>query len=466
MYADCDYRSQRESDSLDNYHIYAYGVPESGAGAIRSDERVQRVFFVNTSDGTQCRIQLKSEYANQAKSFFIELMNSFGLWSDPHYEGWTLKQLYYTIGREQYLNTVRYVSAITPYIARPSSILLTMFFAVFLGAAVSLLQNEKYNRSLADYGALRAIGMTKLQIYFINLFQTLIIDLASLLPAGALSVGAARLIAALLKRAGVSFEYFSSAFYGPSLYLSVLLVFFELTAASLIGTLIVCRLAREIEIIDLINRRRELAVSWVEKSYDRFEKARSAAVYGLLRAIRCRRSVFISGIEVAVMLPLPVIMIYVLLSGKVERAASTPSYWLIFSVSAGLSLTAAVVAAVVAGYHVLGRKKEFAVLRAIGSSKRGIFRIVLPSCITDALVSACTGAVAAAAACNWFINSEAPIVLTHHAVGIPLGQFLRLALFFSASAAAFTIPTELAGMSVSLLRSMGSSISDNLREVE
>lgn len=466
MYADCENRNQNDSSSINNYHIYVFGMPENSAESILKDDRVQRVFFVETDDGTQCRIQLKSKYSSDAKNIFIEIMDSFDMWSDPHYKGWTPKQVMYTISRDQYMNTSRYVSTVTPYVLRPTSILLTLFFAVFLGAAVSLLQNEKYNRSLADYGALRAIGMTKLQIFYINLFQTLVIDLASLLPAGALSVGAARLIAALLKNTGISFEYFLSAFYGPSLYLSVMIVFVELAVASLIGTLLVCLLARDIEIIDLINRKRVMAVSWVEKSYDRFEKARSAAVYGVLRAIRFRRSVFISGLEVAVMLPLPVIMIYVLLSGKIESAATNPSYWLIFSVSMGLSLTAAIVAAVVAGYHVLGRKKEFAVLRSIGSSKFGVFKIVLSSCITDALVSACTGAVAAAIACNWFINAEATTILTHHAVGIPLAEFLKLALFFSASAAAFTIPTELIGMIISLFGSMGSSISGNLREVE
>ncbi len=471
MYLECESVRRVSEYTPSNYHIKLYYLTMAEAEEIERMEEVDCIYteYVEMNEYGQkgtvlaVRIRLKSAYANQAGSFARSLMSEYDLYELPRYSKYrTDFKMYSDVYNYNY-----YVETTTPYIVRPSTLMIVGLFSLFLGSSVILLFHEKYERSVREYGTLRALGMRRRDIVIINLMETALVEVVSLIPAVGLSVAAFRGFSQLASdiESDVVYQYVSNIPIG-----NIIVVFIAVTIGALAGSAITCALSYERSDIELINAQAQNSISFVEKTDPKIDRANSPGLYTRLYLVRMRKRQLLNAISIAVTLPLPLYFLTLAVQVVSEAAIDSIHSLFVIFIAAMLVLASSVLTCMTAAYHIMWRKREFSTFRLIGASKRMIFGLVIPEAIITSILCSLPGGITSFYTYDKITFAEAPVVKSWVAVAgmqhYTMASALFLLFFGAAAALVIIILPNLIGTSFTLLRSLKASIIEAIREVE
>lgn len=472
MYMECESIRQISEYTPTNYHIHLYYLTMKEAEEIEHMEEVDciytdyveiREYGQSSSTVLEVRIRLKQQYADRAGTFARSLMSKYDLYEIPRYSEYRNNLKMY----DDVYNYTYYVATTTPYITRPSTLIIVALFSLFLGSSVILLFQEKYERSVREYGTLRALGMRRRDIVVINLMETALVELISLIPAVLLSLASFRVFSRLASdiETDVTLQYVSNLPIG-----NIIAVFIAVTIGALAGSAITCALSYERSDIELINAQEQCSISFVEKTDPKLDRASSPRIYTRLYLVRMRKRQLLNAVSIAVTLPLPLYFTTLAVETIGEAEILSDYSLFILFIAAMLILASAVLTCATAGYHIMWRKREFSTFRLIGASKRMIFGLVIPEAIITSILCSLPGGLTTFYIYDKIAFAEAPVIKTWIAVEgmqhYTLAGALFLLLFGATAALVIVILPNLIGTSVMLLKSLKSNIIEAIREVE
>lgn len=452
-------------ESEENYHFQLYDLTPEEREYVESLPYVFYVKYKHIDDNCgedqilTC-VRVYHEQSAVSLKYARELMDRFDLWSRPHYA----KVPYYIILRDRIANTMYYMLTATPYILYPDTQLILNLFSLFLSAAATLIFQERYKRCYAEFGTLRSLGMTDRDIYKINLLQTAAVQLCALLPASLAVVGFGKVYAKISE----TLDTMDSQIYLDLLkhipFANIIYIFIISTLAAAAGTFIVCHSERNRTLMELLGGQKSGAVSFVQKTSSAFERARSAHIYNLLHLVRTRSQALRNMLAVTIMLPLPLFFVCLYSEGITDKNTKhllTASY--IGAITALLIIADFVLAFTVSAYFIRGRKREFAILRSLGTPVGELALFALPDAAIKYLLSAF-----AASLSMFYIYTKYFYSMNYHPD--MYGQWVATMFFIikpllAASVIAALLPGIL-GAAAALVGSAGRNIIKHLRETE
>ena len=469
-------------DRAENYHFILYDLTPQEAAEIAARPNVQAVYYYTADSGlphppkttlraeasdasSELDVRVTLSASPRAKAVQKALMERYDLWQRAPY------RLYRSqdekngfFHHRKGMNLSFCLDTAMPYILRPGTLLLMLLFALFLGAAVVTLMESRYRRAMPEYGVLRAMGFTARQIVLTHTARSVLLLCAALPVTLALSLPAGWL---LLRATAGLYDGKAWAWSGIPLG-ETLLVFAMLTAVTAAGSALLARAHRRVPMLELLGGEESAAVSYVEKTSDALVLAKSLRVYGRLHFRRSRRAMALYVLAIAVMLPLPGHFFLALLTSLLQGVRNLYRASFIWSTAefALLAVTAATVCGCAAYDAVLKRRRELAILRAMGCSAGALRRLVRP----EMAALACFSALAAGISGNYielqfvFAEISAPQSGT---IPLPLDQLyavipnLCLYILFSLPLSALSIAV---GASLALHRLTRGGILDGLRD--
>lgn len=354
------------------------------------------------------------------------------------------------------------------YLMQPRFFTALLVFALFLGAATTILILESYRSSFSEYGCLRALGLRREQLFYVNLLEVLGVNLAAIPVSVLATAGAVRLYYAITApyaaRAGTI--YFTITHYVPVKTLLLLAAY--LILAALGGTLYVCFLYRGKSVMSLLRGEGTFAVSFVSKTSPRFERSRGVGGYARLYGIRARAALLRYTAVTALLLPLPMYYLGIsahLLSffaaGKADAdpASAVEGIYLLFQ---ALSLFATTLCITFAASRIStqSRCRELAVFRALGADRAAVRRVTYPLATAQgASILALVLMLAVAIFSDGsYVASREGAKSLHEAAGTLLSFWI--------SAAIFVIPSVYGGLSAVLHSFFRRPILASLRETD
>ena len=348
------------------------------------------------------------------------------------------------------------------YIMRPEFAMYMGLFACFLGSVTAILFSEQYRANLSEYGTMRACGMKKKQIIFINCIETAIINLAAI-PAAFAVTGIIVLLYNLCTRwLNDGTVWLTMGDYLPLGAMAI--VSAMQLAVSLAGCLGICMLHRNMPVMSLLRGIEAQRVSFVSKTSPRFERAGSLAVYDRLYLTRTRETFALNALILALMLPLPIYYLHLAVSmfGQ-DLTAGELLIGIYHMVQAVLLIATSVTVTFVATHQSCeGRTHEFAVMRALGCKRR---RITVSAYVQAVMQAVITAALATA----FFLYLSDT---NQHISSLPTGQVITIGALLAKiavcvlGAAALIVPPGFGGIAAALRRFFKRSTIVNLREYE
>ncbi|MBQ8508855.1 MAG: ABC transporter permease [Clostridia bacterium] len=486
LYFDADWRARVMPDNQQNYHFSLYNLTDREKQTVRSKDWVQEtydIYYDNSTDySNEFRVRVDWDHVLSAGACCREVLLEFGLVEREPYA--TQYQNFYDRQVETMINNRRDPATIpaeaskgavlamvrmwlkntsfcnetvNTYVMRPEFLLHMSLFALYLGSAMCILTAELYRSDLPEFGSLRALGMKGWQITGVNLMYSLFTSLASIPAAMLLTAAIVKIYTAAtagMLSEGIYYTLMDEIPVGAVLILAGLL-----TAASLAGTYLVCRLNRNLTAMEMLRGGNSYQVSFVAKTSPRFERAKSAKIYSRLYIFRTRRSFLLRTLIVAMMIPLPCYYLNVIFLWL-----SHPALEVIYHVVQAVIVfaTSMTVIYVSARSDTEQRHPEFAILRAIGQSKRAVRRMAFP----PALVQTVTVSLSSMLLYSWLMNPYAAL-LSNNPGRLP-GFFDLIASVTSNLPGILILvaPPLLFGVTIALRRFFKRSMIENIRSTE
>lgn len=401
-----------------NYHFYFYNLTEDDKDFLRSRPWVLATYDVyndsESAKGTahENSFRVRVTWENNARSmtlareFFlqrgivdrepyaklyeIEYNKAYGNLLDA-WMGMTVKNgitietmarnIAITSTLDDYIINNDYtMRTINGYTMQASFLMRTFLLMLFLGGAILILTLETYRANFREYGALRAIGFRNEHLLYVNLCKNLLVSLAAIPVAAAVTYGAVQLYYLLTAplRADAKNVYFTIADYIPVPTLLVLSLC--LTVSSLISTVIVYALHRNKTNMSYLRGEDTFTVSFVSKTSPRFESASSILEYCRLYAIRARSTLSRYTVVTAIMMPLPMfyLLVGVSMLGDANSAAGQISAIYTAFQTLAVLITTLCVTHAASRMLAASRNQELGIIRAIGGSKRTVRAVTYP----------------------------------------------------------------------------------------
>ncbi len=484
----------------ENYHFSFYNLTEADKDYIKKQSWVLAVYdlYTDVNDparANEFRVRVKWEYNAAAMSLADSVYTARGLEDREPYASAYAKEYvsqYQVILREWYgadtrgglraetvaaENAHSYVMrffvrhdaylnrVINNYAMQPSFLSFLLLLSLFLGAAILILNLETYRSNFREYGTLRTLGFTKVHIFFVNLWESLFVNLSAIPAAILITAGLVQLYYTLTApfSGEAAAVYFTIAEYVPVPTLGLL-------AGNLLGTAVIstaycCFLYREKSVISLIKNEDSFTVPFVAKTSPLFEKARGIAVYCRLYIRRARAMLIRYTAVLAVMLPLP--MYYLIAGISMLTAVDSPAekirtIYISFQIAAVLLTTLAVTYSA-SRMLAHSRVQELSVIRALGGSRKTVRRVTYPVSAAQAaalllltlLVNACIGT----------------LFSTGYSIGTAEGRRLSFDDLFAiavqaAAAVVFVLPSAFSGLLTFLCGFFRRPIITSLRDTE
>ncbi len=351
------------------------------------------------------------------------------------------------------------------YIMQPGFLSFLFVLALFLGSAILILALEMYRSNFREYGSLRALGLRKEQIFFINLWESLFINAAAIPVAGLGTYGAVRLYYLLTDEytAQANDVYFTITNYVPMPVLALLALY--LLATALGSTALCCFMYRKSSIMSLLRGENTFKIPFVAKTSPQFETARDIRVYGRLYGVRARATLTRFTLIVAIMLPLPTS--YLMQGVGMLTMLDTPSH-IVEAIYSAFQIAAVLITTLSVTYSASrmlaqSRAGELAVIRALGGSRRHIRLVTYPTAAAQAGVILLLSLFV-----NAFISK---IFSTGNYIGSTEGaraisELVSVVIVYAVSTAFFVIPSAFSGLLTFLFGFFRRPIITSIRETE
>ncbi len=500
LWMEAEWRADVMPDHEDNYHFSFYNLSEADKTYIRRQDWVQATYDLYADVRSEAytnefRVRVTWEHTANAVSLARQVMLQRGLFEREPYAA--AYQREYERQYQEFLNkwmgmperngiTVEEASAINTrsyilrskvnntsflmktqnsYTMQPSFFAFMFMLALFLGAATTILTLETYRSSFCDFGTLRALGMNRMHIFFVNLLESLGVALAAIPAAILLSIGGVQLYyllsAPYAESAGE--VYFTIAHYVPIPTLAVICLY--LIGAALLGTLLVCWIYRTKPILSLLRSIGTFTVSFVSKTSSFFEYSRGVGGYSRLYGIRARASLLRFTAVIAIMLPLP--MYYMIaavgLIGTMDSPAAIVQGIYILFQAAAILITALCVTWSASRMAARSRMTELGIFRALGADRTAVRRITYPIAAAQSMLM-----LVLALGVNLFINGffSTGNYIDSTAGAVSAAELILQALLYMISAAVFVLPSTYGGLLTFLHSFFRRSIIESIREYE
>ncbi len=506
LYLNADWRNDVMPLKESNYHFYIQDLDESEKGWINAQPWCLKVYneMRYDSEGTLKQNTLRvrviwSENINALK-YAREVFDRFDLWTSPTYvkrynsyyesklalirkeylglpedtmlpHGMTIRQEAENQAKNKLLTedvrNDRYMRAvINTYIIRPEFFTLLTVFALFLSGAMVILISERYRVRMAEFGALRSIGLKKRQLWYINGIDNIISSIVSIPIGIALAAGVVKLYSLV----------FADILADDSVYLKLeenlpiaatAIVAVMMAVASLAGCMLVCYLFRERTVMELLKKEGSVRVSWVAKTSPRFEKAKSSAIYETLASRRTKLTFILATAIIVIMMPLP--LAYLIRSVETLTTASgdtsklAEGIYYIFQAGV-LFVTSMLVTYISSRSSTERRHGEFGILRSLGMNKRAIRRTAFRRAIKQIAFTCVPAVLLFMKVSDTTSYSRTSSINRELDVNIP--EFLAKVASESAGVALLITPPILLGVALSLLRFGRRSVIESIRDNE
>lgn len=435
LYLNAQWRAEVMPDNEENYHFSLCDLTESQKKFVRSQPWVQASYDHYTYNAytdelmyNDFRVRVDWEHVVGGLKYARELFDIFDLWHSPYYKdsfewsynyglknimtrylcnspddilpnGMTAAESNLEACKTVYIfehsaNRYFYQNTINPPILRPNFITTITFVALFLIAAMAIIQTENYHNRAREFGSLRALGMKKRQIVYICLAENILTSLASI-PVGTIFAFA------FVK---LYMTLFGKMMAENNIYLTLLgnipiecivFVSVELVILASLGCAIVCVLNMKIVVIDLLRDQMNINVSFVSKTSPKFEKSCSSKIYSRLYLGRTRRSLISSIIVTFLMVPLPLSFLAITRSDIVHNAQGI-AFDAIYDGFQTLILyiTTSAIIYVSTKSSIDRRRGEIGILRSLGMRRSSIKNAIhLPLYVNIAMCSFVSAAI-------------------------------------------------------------------------
>ncbi len=348
------------------------------------------------------------------------------------------------------------------YIIRPEFAMYMQLFACFLGSTMAILFSEQYRQNLSQFGTMRAFGMKKRQIVFINCIETFLINLFAV-PVSWIVTGIVTTLYNLctkkLNDGTVYLNLGETLPFGAMIVVALMMV-----SVSVLGCLAVCMLYNNRTIMELLRGIEKNSVSFVSKTSPRFEKAQNLAIYDRLYLTRTRVSFALNTLVLALMLPLPLWYFTLCLTMIGQNLSGGEWLIAIYHIVQAVLLfaTSITVTFVAVRQSADSRSHEFAILRAVGCKKQSIRRRATVQAAIKASITAILAAI------FFLIMSDT----RPHISSMPTGDAVSIFVILSQIAiavlggAVLILPPTFGGIARSLRRFFKRSTIVNLLEFE
>ncbi len=351
------------------------------------------------------------------------------------------------------------------YIMQPGFLSFLFVLALFLGASILILALEMYRSNFKEYGSLRALGLKKEQIFFINLWESLFINVLAIPLAAGATYGAVQLYFALTAKytAMASDVYFTITNYIPLSVLSLLALYLIVTALG--STVLSCFMYRKKAVMSLLRGEDTFKIPFVAKTSTRFEDAWGIGAYGTLYGVRARATLVRFTLIVAIMLPLPTM--YLLQGVGMLTMLDTPSR-IVEAIYSAFQIAAVLITTLSVTYSASrmlaqSRAQELAIIRALGGSRKDVRRVTYP------VAAAQAGAILLL---SLFVNAAiSKIFSTGNYIGSTEGakaisELVSIVIVYAVSTTFFVIPSAFSGLLTFLHGFFRRPIITSIREQE
>ena len=500
LWMEAEWRADVMPDHRENYHFSFYNLTEADKTYIARQDWVQASYDLYTNDRreeyvNQFRVRVTWEYTANAVTLARKILLERGLlerepyasayqreyewqyaefvnkWMGMTERGGITAAEAATVNARSYIlrsmvnNTSFLQKTQNSYTMQPSFFSFLFMLALFLGAATTILTLETYRSAFSDFGTLRALGMDRRHIFYVNLIESLGVALAAIPAAILLSVGAVQLYYVLsapyVEAAGE--VYYTIAHYVPIPTLGVICLY--LIGAALIGTVIVCLIYRTKSILSLLRSMGTFAVSFVSKTSSFFENSVGVGGYSRLYSIRSRASLLRFTAIIAIMLPLPMYYTIVTLSviGSMDTPAAIVQGIYILFQAAAILITTLCVTLAASRMAARGRVTELGIFRAMGADRAAIRRITYPTAGAQSIAM-----LALAVGVNLFIGGffSTGNYIDTTAGAVSAGEALLQMFLYAISAAVFVFPSTYGGLLLFLHGFFRRPIIESIREYE
>ena len=255
-----------------------------------------------------------NESANAIFKAFDRLIDDINLRQYPYYQTWerdiggfnrnTFKMPY-----NRWFNAFYIDALLENPMFSPPMLVLMFTSSILMSAVMILVFSLKLKKNINEYAMLRSLGMTTFDIMKINMFQGMGILLLSTPIAFVTSAVTMKLVCEASHNLYPEVRDNTPLIYNlPVQYIIIAVLI--ITAVSSVSLLLVCKLYNRKTIVGLISGAELLKISFVEKSSDKFEKARDFSHYGKLYRKRTRKSLLSTNIAYVAMLIFPLIFVY------------------------------------------------------------------------------------------------------------------------------------------------------------
>lgn len=349
------------------------------------------------------------------------------------------------------------------YWMQPKFFMILVLFTSFLSAATTVLTLETYRSKFCDFGTLRALGMRRRDIFFVNWITSAIVTLIAIPVAIGVCFGAVQLYKCIVAPFGAAadFTYTIDRFI-PWGTLAVLAVFMILSA--LVGTTVVCMLYRTKTTLSLLRREGTFTVPFVSKTSPAFERSEGVGGYNRLYGRRARSMLLRYSAVTAVLLPLPMYYMFLTVTQLLTLDSASDQITLIYTVFqlVGVMITSMCVAVVAARMFTGSRVGEFAVMRALGADRRAIHQVAYSTAAWQTKVMLIFSLVL-----TWLMNGITATTYIDSTEGAKsVSEILLLLLGYGGSALLFIVPSVYGGLSTVLHRFFRRPIITAIREKE
>lgn len=495
LYMNASWRAEVMPDNEHNYHFHLCNLTEQQKSFIRNEPWVQVTYdhytYSPVDDSllyNDFRVRVTWDEVLYSSKFAKELLDKFDLWSTSYYEpliqaGYN-KQLEHIMednvlispneriktgetASEAALRAAKQIfvmshycknqsfcrKTINSYIIRPEFFNLMSLIALFLSAAIVILQTDNYHHRSREFGTLRTLGMKKRHIICICSIESLLTSLAAI-PFGTIAALLfvklyIALFGDLMAQNDVYMTLLDNIPISVILFVSILLTLF-----SLLACIFVAVTNRNRDIIALIHGQIDLKVSFVAKTSGRFENAKNALIYSSMYTKRMKKGFILSLIILIIMLPLP--LGFTLLTSELifrSKNGTIPLESIYYGFQTlMLMITSASVIFASTKSSTDRRQHEIGVFRSLGLRRSPIRKIVAHPLVLKIILAG----VPATIILYCFSN-----LMTHN-----FGIFIILTLFYAFISMLIITPPIFAAMSASLRRTFRMSAVEDLRDFD
>lgn len=495
LYMNASWRAEVMPDNEHNYHFRLCNLTEQLKNYIRNEPWVQATYdhytYSPVDDSllyNDFRVRVTWDEVLYSSKHAKELLDKFDLWSTPYYEplieaGYN-KQLAQIMednvlvspndriktgetASEAALRAAKQIfvmshycknqsfcrKTINSYIIRPEFFNLMSLIALFLSAAIVILQTENYHHRSREFGSLRTLGMKKRHIVYICSIESLLTSLAAI-PFGTIAALIfvklyIALFGDLMERNDVYMTLLDNIPISVIVFVSILLTLF-----SLLACIFVAVTNRNRDIVDLIRGQIDLTVSFVAKTSGRFENAKNALIYSSMYTKRTKKNFILSLIIVIIMLPLP--LGFTLLTSELifrNNSGAIPLESIYYGFQTlMLMITSASVIFTSTKSSTDRRRHEIGVFRSLGLRRSPIRQIIARPLVWKIILAGVPATIILYSLSNLMVRD--------------FGRFVLLTLLYALVSMLIITPPIFAAMGASLRRTFKMSAVEDLRDFD